>query len=193
MWSQQLPIVIFLTKNKRFFSQLRVALKNSALQKAGNFDGIKDAARGVEVAAIVLHVTDENGWILFNLVKDKFPSIPLYAILAPAMNVKNADLEDLARSRGAAGVFSYKNGVNELAAALEPRDRSRTIETMPDFEFVRLDFVRRMESEIHANRESGKGDWNGWRPDELLLVSEMSWHLAKLIQAIKDGDASTLR
>lgn len=183
------PTVIFLTKNKRFFSQLRASLNNSALQQAGNFEGVYDIARRGTVAAIVQHVTDENGWILFELVKEKFPEVPIYAILAPAMSGKNSDLPDLTKKRGAAGVFSYKNGVNELVAALEPPVRSQANEMMPDFEFVRLGFVRRMESEIHANRKSGKGDWNGWRPDKLLLVSEMHWHLAKLVQAIKDGDA----
>lgn len=72
---------------------------------------------------------------------------------------------------------------------LEPREKSPINAMIPELEFVRTDFIRRMEFEIHANRESGKGDWNSWQPDKLLLVSEMNWHLAKLIQAIKDGDA----
>lgn len=108
--------VVFFTRNIRLFSRLRAALKSSVLQKAASFDGIKDAAR-VGASAIVLHLTDENGWILLE-IEEQFPSVPVYAILAPAMSIKNSDLAELAKTSGAAGVFSSKNGVNELVAAL---------------------------------------------------------------------------
>ena len=56
-----------------------------------------------------------------------------------------------------------------------------------DLQFVRPEFVKRMEAELVSN-SAHKGDWIEWQPDKLLLVAELNWHLAKLVQAITSGD-----
>lgn len=61
----------------------------------------------------------------------------------------------------------------------------------PQFDFVRLEFIKRMESELVTNSLK-KGDWKTWRPEKLYLVSEINWHLAKLIQALDSGDQNKI-
>ena len=56
--------------------------------------------------------------------------------------------------------------------------------------FVRPDFVQLMKRELLANQSKGKkGDWREWQPDKLFMVSEINWHLAKLVQALHQDDA----
>ncbi|HLM61147.1 MAG TPA: hypothetical protein VK308_10100, partial [Pyrinomonadaceae bacterium] len=63
------------------------------------------------------------------------------------------------------------------------------IEKKQRFNFVRPQFIERMEAELLSN-SAHKGDWISWLPDKLLLVAELNWHLAKLVQAIMDNDSS---
>jgi hypothetical protein len=188
MTEETRKIIIFLTQNNRLFEQLRNELKAIEAQKAPNFKAAKTIAKSGNIVSIVLHVVDENGWLIFDLVKKEFPTVPVYIVLAPAMSRKYTDLDALASERGAVGAVPYKNGVKALVAAIEPTSALQRV-IVPHFDFVRLEFVKKMEWEIHENRQNGKGDWHGWKPGKLLLVAEINWHVAKLIGAIERGDA----
>lgn len=56
-----------------------------------------------------------------------------------------------------------------------------------NYEFVRIAFVNKIEHELYVNSLK-KGDWHNWQPNPFLLASEITWHFAKLLQAIENGD-----
>ena len=51
---------------------------------------------------------------------------------------------------------------------------------------MRHEFSRACSHEI--NRNKGKGDWYSWTPGTKELTNELSWHVAKLMQALLNGD-----
>lgn len=49
--------------------------------------------------------------------------------------------------------------------------------------FIRADFIVLMNREL-VNNSRTKGDWKTWLPDKLLLISEITWHFSKFVQAL---------
>jgi hypothetical protein len=54
------------------------------------------------------------------------------------------------------------------------------------FQFIDIDFVRRMDAELKANAH--KGDWHAWTPDKLAIFEQLFHHLRKIVRAIRLDD-----
>lgn len=111
-------VVAFLTQNQKLYVGLQAALKRMVVIKAENIEAVNNTVKYNAVAAVVLHVTNSSGWIIFELLKTGYPDLPRYAVLAPSLSGKE-NVNTLINRYGAAGIIDEKTGIKALAPLIE--------------------------------------------------------------------------
>ncbi len=112
--------IVCLTQNHKLSSSLNSALKDSGLAviRSENFDAVNNAVKHNAVGAIVLHIKDSNGWILFELIKTSFPLLPVFAILAPSLGDDEQEIALWTKQYGAAAIITERQGIRTLATLI---------------------------------------------------------------------------
>jgi hypothetical protein len=187
-------IVIFVTHNNKLFGNVQSALTGVILQREKGIREVKKTRKNLEISSLIVHVTNPNSWGVFELLQKECSAIPCYAILAPSVLKKSDDLVNWAKTKNATGVFR-ENDIKALAGEVEKTlpfvKQDIPLDDLYADNFVRLNFIQLMKQELLANQNKGKkGDWREWQPDELFMVAEINWHVAKLVQALHQGDAA---
>ncbi len=111
-------VVVFLTQNQKLMTNLQTALPGMVVIKAENIEAVNKSIKHNAVGAVVLHVTNYAGWIIFEFLKTGYPDIPRFALLAPSLSGKDYDHESLAAKYGAAAILDEK-GIKQMATLIE--------------------------------------------------------------------------
>lgn len=111
-------VVTFLTQNQKLCNGLQAALKGMVVIRAENIDAVNNTVKHNAVGAVVLHVINSAGWIIFELLKTGYPQVPRYAVLAPSLSGKE-DTASLIERYGATGIIDEKTGIKALAPLIE--------------------------------------------------------------------------
>ncbi len=113
-------VVLFLTQNQKLCSQLQNALKGLVVMRAENIEAVNNAVKhGNAVGAVVLHITNSNNWIIFELLKTGYPDVPRFAVLSPSSSNDSYKLDELASRNGAAAIVNEKQGIAGLATLIQ--------------------------------------------------------------------------
>lgn len=113
-------VVLFLTQNQKLCGQLQNALKGFVVLKAENIEAVNNAVKhGNAVGAVVLHITNSNNWIIFELLKTGYPDVPRFAVLSPSTSNDSYKLDELAAKNGAAAIINEKQGIASLAPLIQ--------------------------------------------------------------------------
>lgn len=112
--------VVFLTQNTKLCNQLQSALKKAGfiVIRVENIEGVNNAVKHNAVGAVVLHVKDANGWIIFELMRTGFQNIPRFAILAPSLTGEEADMIKLAQKYDAEAIIGERGDMHSLATMI---------------------------------------------------------------------------
>jgi hypothetical protein len=112
-------VVILLTQNQKLYATLQAALSGMTVIKAENIEAVNNAAKHNDVGAVVLHVTNYSGWIIFEVLKTGYAEIPRFAVLAPSLSGDDDTHRALATKYGAAAIMGEKDGIKPLANLIE--------------------------------------------------------------------------
>lgn len=113
-------VIVIFTNNQKLSSNLQHALPDFSVVKTESIDGVNDLIKKneSEVRAIILHLTNANNWLIFSMLQAGYPGLPRFAILAPALDKNDYDLEEKAVQYGALGVTSEKIGLASLVGLI---------------------------------------------------------------------------
>lgn len=112
-------VVTFLTQNMKLLHSLEAALPNIAVVRADNIEAVNNSVKHNNVRAVVLHIVNSAGWIIFELLRTGYPDVPRYAVLAPSASGSETEREMLAKRYGAALITNEKSGIKALASVIE--------------------------------------------------------------------------
>ena len=112
--------VIFLTYNTKLCNSLQSAVKKAGfiVIRVENIEGVKNAIVNNAVGAVVLHVKDATGWIIFEMMRTGFSNIPRFAILSPTLTGDEDEMIKLALKYDAEAIIGERGDIRGLATLI---------------------------------------------------------------------------
>lgn len=114
-------IITFITSNQRLCDRLQTALQDFVVLQTKGFPTLKKIfKKSNAVSAIILHISNPNHWILYKILKNEFPDLPLFAVTDPnAKGKQNVESCTLAARQGAIAINADNQGLERLATLIQ--------------------------------------------------------------------------